>query len=170
MKKISEYPDAVRIIFLDFDGVMLSMDYLHATGKYDSFDPNCCVILNKLLNQFPDARIVVSSSWRVGMTIDKLKALFADHGIDPNRVIGYTPWINTYLERGAEIQDWLDRHHKVDCVVKDFMIIDDNVDDILSHFNRQFVVHTDEDKGLTHYDLDDIVQRWSPNDGRTKIL
>lgn len=146
----------LKIIFLDFDGVLNSTQsaiyHVRKRTQYDTiFIGDWCPIafsnLKRLLEATPDARIVVSSSWRHGRTLEQLREILMAEGVDPSRIIGATPSSSVRGEqRGWEIQDWLDAHPEV----KDYVIIDDDAD-MLPHQQEHFV-QTDGHIGLTIHD------------------
>lgn len=104
----------MKIIFLDIDGV------LFIYGKYN-FSEIACKNLAKLLEEVPDLKIVICSSWRhLGM--DQCKNTLDFHGIDKNRVIDCTG--NERGTRGDQIQAWMDRN----LGVTNYVIIDDDSD------------------------------------------
>ena len=79
----------MRIIFLDFDGVLNTENYqaqLRAEGKpgWDDFgmlfDPEAVANLLRILDAMTDVRIVVESSWKVN-GLDKLRLMWAERGL-----------------------------------------------------------------------------------------
>ena len=94
------------IIFLDFDGV------LHP-DPCPRPELLLCELprLENVLRDFPQAQIVVSSTWRETRSLDELKSLFAPDVA--SQVIGVTP-VSSDLDhvvysyhRQAEIEAWL---------------------------------------------------------------
>lgn len=111
-----------KIVFLDIDGVLNSDKFYRRRGEPDfksedeppyplsEFDPESVGLLNKIINE-TNASIVVSSSWRIGRSIEELKELFNSVGIE-GEIIGKTPSSlprSKYGEtvRGDEIKLWL---------------------------------------------------------------
>lgn len=79
----------MRIIFLDFDGVLNTENYqaqLRAEGKpgWDDFgmlfDPEAVANLQRILDAMTDVRIVVESSWKVN-GLDELRLMWAERGL-----------------------------------------------------------------------------------------
>ena len=79
----------MRIIFLDFDGVLNTENYqaqLRAEGKpgWDDFgmlfDPEAVANLLRILDAMTDVRIVVESSWKVN-GLDELRLMWAERGL-----------------------------------------------------------------------------------------
>src|SRR5271165_7474359 len=127
----------MRIIFLDFDGVLNSKPFLKAQSKAKVYsetgalDPSAVAKINRLIAA-TDARIVVSSSWRHGYTTMQLQSLLDQVSLQ-GIVIGRTPiWLTASeggiiaaKDRGHEIQDWLDRAPDFGIDVESFVIFDD---------------------------------------------
>lgn len=114
-----------RVIFLDFDGVLLTLRTALASPSpgFSSAppDPLTCAIIERVCKM--GVSIVVSSTWReIGNRWkEKLEEAFLIqflHPTDPT-----TPVLN--CDRSIEIADWLSRHPEVE----DYRIIDDD------HFN-----------------------------------
>jgi len=73
----------MRVVFLDFDGV-LNQGYDKVRGAPSGFDysvPSCVLALNALTRAM-DARIVVSSSWRLQHTLDELRTVLRQWGVE----------------------------------------------------------------------------------------
>jgi hypothetical protein len=119
----------MKIIFLDFDGVLNSenwyrrrfkeIDTTDILGKYPfyEFDHLSIAELNRIIEQ-TESKVVVSSTWRIGKRVDDLQKMldvvgfkgeiidttphFFAKGTDGNdNRIGYT------IPRGCEIDWWL---------------------------------------------------------------
>lgn len=96
------------ILFLDFDGV------LHSEPCYDKSQQFAYLPrLESVLRDFPDVRIVISSTWREKRSISQLCALFSvDIGV---RIAGVTPFWQDIPDiadvigyrRHSEIEGWL---------------------------------------------------------------
>jgi hypothetical protein len=160
----------MTVIFLDFDGVLNNTPWLCRPEKrkldmadtnetrWDrelrDFDPKNIAVLNDLLSKVPEAKIVVSSSWRYGMAVDTLKKLLETLGVPAGKVVDKTPhstsaeknglWISS--TRGEEIKVWLTAHPEV----QHFVILDDDRD--MAPFMRHLVL-TDRQKGLQSFDV-----------------
>ena len=117
----------MKVIFLDFDGVMDTAYYdfvLAREGKPNRdaygpiFDPKCVNYLRKIIDQ-TGAGIVVSSTWKWLMTYKDILEMWRVRDL-PGNVIGLTP---TYRDkdRGYEIDSWLDEYEE-GC---QYVIIDD---------------------------------------------
>ena len=128
----------MKIIFLDIDGVLNCKATCAQSSKNYKFDADKVVFLNDIIHQ-TQANIVVSSSWRCGMTIKNLQDMFGKNGVN-GIVIGSTP--SSTHGRGDEIQQWIKNHYGVES----FIIIDDDDFDMGDLLNR--VVLTDMETGL----------------------
>lgn len=144
----------MKVIFLDIDGVLNMMHINTGRDKYgdifhDHFVNNLRYIIDRT-----NAKIVISSTWRMsGLTI--MKELWEFRNL-PGEVIDITtdcPQIEgvefyDLVERGHEIQEWLDNN-----VVDNYVIIDDT-SDMLKSQEGNFVktsnnyAHSDHIHGL----------------------
>ncbi|HPY21478.1 MAG TPA: HAD domain-containing protein [Bacteroidales bacterium] len=155
----------LKVIFLDFDGVLNSGDnstalhYLMCNNPDINrtfiagveFDERCVRWLRYIIN-CTDAKIVISSSWKFLYKLEELQSIWNELSL-PGEIIGYTPcidceFISTFeedikpVERGKEIQRWLDLNK-----VEKYCIIDDDYYEMLPD---QIFVQTDPEFGLTH--------------------
>lgn len=146
----------MKVIFLDFDGVLnSSASFLMESkkkkrllsNKYRNKRPYLTKEQGKeyqvnktfsevaasnfqyILDQCPEVKIVISSTWRLIFTLDELKEQLEEYGIDSSRVVGVTPQASNKrfsqrAERGDDISEYLEAHSEV----TDYVIIDDNSD------------------------------------------
>ena len=172
----------MKVIFLDIDGVLNSNDwYVYRRDYYEmddvknqyplyEFDPRAVERLNRIIKE-TGAKIVVSSSWRSGETVESLQFLFDRVGII-GEVIGFTPhlWCKKPYEdmdgyripRGCEIDWWLDNHgdfqrinwskdeqvkYEERSIVKNYIILDDDSD--MLYGQREHFIKTPNMHGLT---------------------
>lgn len=128
-----------KIIFLDFSGVL----YVK-TKSCDEFGPlfhDEFVNNLKWIIEETGAKIVISSTWRC-MGIKTIQKIWETRKL-PGEVIDIIPSIINgnsnfnFLNRGAEIQLWLNTH-----TVEQYCIIDDNFDILESQMNN-FVLTSD---------------------------
>ena len=105
-----------KVIFLDIDGVLLTMDTF-ARGIPDS-DP---IAYLNWLTETTGAVIVLSSSWRIGKTHEDLQILFDNWGI-----LGILHSVTPDLisTRGREIDAWIEVYGSP----KSMIILDDEDD------------------------------------------
>ena len=133
----------MKIIFLDIDGVLNNEDtFVRRRAEYEAnraayleklkdrkfsddseIDRNLIQELNKIIRA-TGAKIVVSSSWRIGRTVEELRDLLKRNGCI-GKVIDKTGR-NSHGIRGLEIQDWIDSHKKYH--IDNFIILDDDAD------------------------------------------
>lgn len=142
------------IIFLDFDGIVETIYWeqaedkswslnIHKSGRKELNNKQAIGWLNELYSKVP-YDIVVSSTWRIGLTLEELQTLITNSGFNPDiRVIGMTPVL--YQPRGKEIQAWIDDNN----FTGKFIIIDDDSD--MCHL-LPVLVHCDCQLGFTIYD------------------
>jgi len=120
----------------------------------NQFDPESVEYLNSITDE-TGAKIVVSSSWRSGRTVDDLQKLFQSVGItgeviDKTSRLNFANW-NTSVPRGCEIEHWIDTHKELlgqdKYDYKSYVILDDDSDMLLNQQNSFF--HVDAYAGLT---------------------
>lgn len=146
----------MKVIFLDVDGVLNSeLSREQERNNFDNWMEHEVSEMHvnnlKKIVDATGAQIVLSSSWR----FDHPKATGRDFIADPLMkildrklkavgldIIDVTPDLRGKI-RGAEIQDWLDRHSEVER----FVILDDDVD--MMEEQKPFFVNTTFKNGLT---------------------
>lgn len=126
----------MRVIFLDFDGVMDTAYYGHALGKESRpandefgaiFDPNCVGCLKEIIDK-TGAKIVITSSWKSLMSFGEMFDMWDKRGL-PGELTDMTSTTSTCRHRGDEIDAWLK-----DCKDKCQYVILDDIDE--SNFNE----------------------------------
>lgn len=158
----------MRVLFLDIDGVLNSEQSAiyfnrlgHENGGFnDAFCPIALSNLTTILEELPDMKIVVSSTWRLGETLESMQAVLTKLGkIPPERVIGLTPVGRRRSDggsclRGDEIAEWL----KNNPGVERFVIVDDDGDmgDLMDH-----LIQTKWRLGLMRDDAVKIINRFN---------
>lgn len=163
----------MNVIFLDIDGVLNNCNtrcddvgWRHQQGDKIRIpiEPLCIERLNRLVAE-TGAKVVISSSWRMFADFDELGLALAGYGLVAD-VVGETPdvindpvWMEKWrtregvpfayerLERGMEIQEYLDNHPEV----TNFVILDDCQD--MAHL-RPWLVLTDPCVGLDDPDVE----------------
>jgi hypothetical protein len=158
----------MKVIFLDFDGVLNSEQSFNfwshkrdqkkwETEMYEQwkgtlyeylafeFCPIACSNVEELMRRVPDAKIVVSSTWRLNNDVPVLKEILKPFKLITDAIIDVTPNIRI-TPRGAEIQAWLDKHPEV----TEFVILDDDSD--MLHLTDHFV-HTSGLHGFLFGDM-----------------
>lgn len=129
------YNEFMKVIFLDFDGVLNSATSFlwegNRRGKLkeqgvkgkvnETLSFQQCAAVQVVLDHYPELKIVISSTWRELYSLDWLKEKLASYHIDSSRVIDITP-SSMSGDRGREIGQWLYRHPEV----TQYVVIDDN--------------------------------------------
>jgi hypothetical protein len=113
------------IVFLDFDGVTHGIDS-SISGMTPLFEKKCLIALEEALKPY-DFNLVISSTWRLEYSLDKIKSLLGE--FLGSQVIGSTPDIppkqlfNLNGSRQIECEAWLSENPVNGSVIA----IDDNV-------------------------------------------
>ena len=131
----------MKIIFLDFDGVMDTSYFAHILSKkgmpcsdlYGTvFDPDCIKNLKEIIEN-TGANIVVTSSWKSLMSFKELLEMWKHRKL-PGQIIDTTP---NRKRRGDEIDDWLNECDE-EC---QYVIIDDlNESNFSEHQKPRLVI------------------------------
>lgn len=160
-------------LFLDVDGVLNSSDYMRNRRAVrrptpHAIDAPTIPRLNAITDR-TGAKIVVSSTWRLNRTVERLAEILRLHGAT-GEVVGKTPSIivpNGRLcadgspslkraERGIEIQRWIDDWNEackfgpgIPICDDEFVILDDNSD--MAHLKHRLVQTSWETGLLDHH-------------------
>ena len=147
----------MKVIFLDVDGVLNSeydlmihreKNNIKGSILYAEVEDRPLKLLKKLVEK-TSAKIVVSSSWRIGCErsgrqsvfgadlYKKLEKRLSDYDL---YIYDITPVCNG--QRGDEIREWLNAHKCVDR----FVILDDDSD--MCEYTETNLVQTDYSNGL----------------------
>ncbi len=157
--KLRRSDPRAMIVFLDFDGVLHPDEVYFIKGKgvkliaeghklFEHAD-----LLAAELDNFPDVRIVLSTSWVSVLDFKRAKSYLPERMQE--RVMGSTwhskfdryEWQN--LTRFQQIYQYVNRHN-----ITNWIAID-NDDEDWPDFKRQHLVHTDDWKGLGCEDAQD---------------
>jgi hypothetical protein len=156
-----------KLIFLDIDGVLNNTSGAHQNGSQFKLDSTCVNLLFDILNQ-TGAKIVISSSWRHGSTLDNFKLLFKQelyyHKISPavsdkiiNSIIGLTvDGLLLDMTRGGEIRQWL-----VDNKFNGNYAIIDDIPSIIG--DSPYLFATNCKLGITKQDATKIINHLKKN-------
>ena len=129
----------MKVIFLDVDGVLNSaQDGYSIRLRTDSH----LKLLQRIIKE-TGAKIVLSSSWRIGFTpaSRNLLARFKEYGLE---LMDCTPELPGSC-RGDEIRQWLtDKVYNYD--IENFVILDDEAN--MAEFTDKNLVQTDTNIGL----------------------
>ncbi len=119
----------MMILFVDFDGV------IHPIPK--PVDGLFCHLprLERVLREFPNINVVVSSSWRETYPFDVVQGIFSEdlH----SRIIDVTPSIPG-VKRQAEVEAWLSENS----YSEKWAVIDDQKDEFSDEFHPLFLCET----------------------------
>lgn len=113
----------MKVLFLDFDGVLNSIQHFIATKDIKvrgasnlndadlwamkrDVNPNNMWVLKYIMEKVPDLKIVISSSWRLHYHMESFKELFKIFKLDGERIIDFTPQ-KLSSERYHEIHLWI---------------------------------------------------------------
>lgn len=156
----------MKIIFLDFDGVISTYE------ERWRFDMKKLELLKEIVDK-TDAKIVVSSSWKLGFTeVDDFIKCFYNkpRNKDLNNVTIFDWFANSIHDitdnkgpwRGYEIQRWIDKHNEE---IESYVILDDDSD---FNDNQLFnFVQTDGYEGITSREVKLCIKilngEWIPN-------
>jgi len=152
-------------IFLDVDGPLnttRNIKYHHnrrlSTSSYRiHLPPRQLEQLARLVRE-TDARLILSSSWRLINTAhtkgyksparENLERQLKQVGLS---LSGQTPYIGS--QRGKEISTWLDHYETYNGYRPAYVILDDNVSNIVNE-HRGHIVYCDPETGLTDKEAD----------------
>lgn len=131
MGPLTKLAQRLKLIFLDFDGVLNSYRTVFAApGKENGWDPEhldpVSIGLVRKLCDLTGAKIVISSTWRDHFTNDELKEILAKKGWPDAPIIGRTASSLSWRFRGGEVADWLEEFVNAGNEIESYVILDDN--------------------------------------------
>jgi len=141
-------------LYLDFDGVLNNDPFLRHQKNHVSpeehrlFDPANLAAADELIAKLPVARIIVSSSWRVGRSAAELAALLASEGLESSQLVA--DCTDVMGNREEEI-----RAHVLTSGASNFIVLDDEP---LRSFGAHQFFRTPASKGLTRELVAHILQ------------
>ena len=139
----------MKVIFLDIDGVLNVIP--NGYDKWGGIFHTHFVDNLKRIIDVTDAKIVISSTWRMGNGLEGMIDMWKMRDL-PGEVIGITPnfmvHFKTTLCRGKEIDAYLEEHPEI----TNYVIIDDDSDMEPHQLNNFVMTSGNED----HSDCVDI--------------
>lgn len=175
----------MKVLFLDFDGVLNNKQHMLATKEVKTPDANDLNdaelfamkrdiaqqniwVLGFILDQLPDLHIVISSAWRTYYELESFKELFRIFQLDPTRIIGKTPKrMSSY--RCNEIHWWLEDWEEINHKRVDWLALDDHAIFDLGEEKAREVL-TDPWTGVTMHDAFRIIEHFNSNFKEPEIL
>ncbi len=169
--KETDVSELQRYLFLDIDGVLNTINYSNylidnEEDDFDEegalFDPYAVANLADIINNVPDVKIIISSSWRF-KGLDWMNMLWDKRNL-PGSIYDFTPGLEftrfvdvinkkysesvfPYGTRGLEIGEWLRLHAPQNPMLYKYVILDD-CDDFPS-FYIGHLIQTDQKVGIT---------------------
>lgn len=142
----------MRVIFLDIDGVLNSRKFYKSDYAYaypdDDLDPYAVKRLNHIIEQ-TKAKVVISSSWRLEHDQAEIQMMMNRNGFQGEIIDMTDNLIKKGMDRGDEIQQWIEAHSDVES----FVVIDDfNFPNFDKLFPWRFI-QTDYKVGLSNEDV-----------------
>ena len=157
----------MKVMFLDIDGVLnntqnIKKYRLFFRGKRRLlFDVKPVFYFKKLLKEIEknnmEVKIVISSSWRVGSILADWKKLFKHYFNNEEIVIGRTPYL--YKDRGIEILELLEIAKEKGDIIDDYIVLDDDIEDIINHINTEKIMKINRRYGLTGKNIKEILKK-----------
>lgn len=159
----------VRILYLDFDGVLNSSRYFRATTRRidglnipayasEQLDPAAIARLNRVVAA-TGAMVVVTSAWRIAMgktPRSALRGLLAERGFE-GAVLDVTPNLRNGMDhRHLEIAQWACDAKTRGFDITSFAIVDDNYEAGIG--NAPYFVLTNFATGLEDEHVDTLIQ------------
>lgn len=134
-----------RVLFLDFDGVMNSVEWAIRTKQRGiwGIDPDTVPHLQRIVDE-TGCDIVVSSTWRLGTMLSELRGRLIAAGMRPPvPIVDRTAYLGG--KRGEEVAEWLEAMEP-----QAYVCLDDDSD----FLPGQHLVKTNGQVGLTAADAD----------------
>jgi hypothetical protein len=145
------------IIFLDIDGVLIA--YPEGEPTTPAFTPRCVEAFRMILAAVPSARVVLATTWRLPLHVNRLHEQWLGHGFPESLAIDGTPdlrndpSVSRFHLRGMEIRAWLDAHPEV----SRWVAIDDDRMAIEGILDNDQCVFTNPARGLTDQEAERAV-------------
>lgn len=138
----------MKVLFLDIDGVLNRYDMFEGKGSREIISDEMVTRINRVVKE-TGCSVVISSSWRLIMSLSELSLLLGEHGFLSETIIDRTPHID---RRDNEILVWL-RDHKD---VTKFAVVDDEASDLTDVKDQ--LVQTSFDTGILDEHADQLIK------------
>lgn len=146
MKKFSDNPMDWRLVNRAIkNNKRMGVKPPNFSMKNWPFDKDSVKALNTVIRR-TQAKIVVSSTWRLGETLGTMRKILIQNNIE-DVLIGMTPNANrgfSYGDRGIEISHYLNNNVKN---IYSYLVIDDEISDLQEHKNN--LIQTKDIRGFT---------------------
>lgn len=130
----------MKILFLDIDGVCNSGEWAaQGNNMWHGTDPNAVALVRRIIEE-TKCSVVLSSVWRMYPEARAVVKRDVCHFIDVTKDMQGGAQRNV-VDRGVEVQEWLDRHPEV----TQYAILDDDAD----FMPEQWLFKTTFKKGIT---------------------
>lgn len=140
-----------RILFVDIDGVLNSVDSAERFQTFEVLDPTAVQLL-RVVTERNEAEIVITSTWRLWANwLALIRRSFSEAGWENPPIIGRTPELRGV--RGSEIAVWLAQNP-----TDSFIIIDDDTDMLPEQMNS--LVSCDPQHGFGEREVGEIDRIW----------
>lgn len=152
------------LIFLDINGV-LNSETTDFGPDVAPLDPVNIAPFNRII-EATSAKVVITSDWRFSLSLESIASLFEEASIRGEIIdmfpvlfpvlFGDDPPIDIEVDRGEEIESWLEESGRTDNGKSDWQfVILDETSDVVLHSDRH--VKTRPDLGLTEADADRVI-------------
>ena len=172
----------MKLLFLDMDGVVntiedkycvsldIPMEILQGKDYHRcQFDPRLVFNFIRLLEfcKENNIHIVISSTWRMGTEVEDWNKFFNKHfgrtsGYKLDDLVISMTDVNS-LDRGMQIKVELisiDSMLPTDETITEYIIIDDDIEDIVPYHKAENIIKVDPTKGLDNNTLDKIFKKF----------
>lgn len=150
----------MRVIFLDIDGVLNTVDTTVMFGGVIGIDPDLLDRFLDVKNRCEPVNVVLSSTWRMlPETLEHVKERIPIFDVTPAFRNDFRP-----LDRGVEVAHWLAEHPEVER----YAIIDDH-DTFLPEQKENFF-HTNMGEGLTEEISERIVAHFDESEPEPAMI
>ena len=157
----------MKVMFLDIDGVLNNTQNIKKYRLFLKGDRRLLIDIQpfyyfkKLLKEIEknnmEVKIVISSSWRVGSIPADWKKLFKHYFNNAEIVRGRTPYL--YKDRGIEILELLEIAKEKGDIIDDYIVLDDDIEDIINHINTEKIMKINRRYGLTGKNIKEILKK-----------